>query len=145
MVQNKAPPPYFWTVQINVTYTIHWTVVHLDGPNLRKMDCPLDRCPFGRSVTVYLDRPIGYQQTVHLDGQLTYIWTFQLYVPESSKWTVHVHVFRWSKYTVSRRTFGGLYFVQMNNTGLYIWMRPNQRYRDIQMDAVQKDGSGTSE
>ena len=83
--------------------------------------------------------PIGRHQTVHLDGQLTYIWTIQLYVPESSKWTVHICVFGWSKYMVSRRPFGRLSFVQMKDTCSYIWMRPNQRNRDVQMD-----GSGMS-
>ena len=79
------------------------------------------------------------------------IWTvsYRIFGPfnytESSKWTVLIFVFGWSKYTVSRRPFGRLSFVQMDDTCLYIWMRPNQPYRDVQMDAVQIDRSGTSE
>ena len=55
----------------------------LDGPNGRNMDCPLDRHPFGRSVTVYLDSLIGRHQTVHLDRQLTYIFGQSNYMFQS--------------------------------------------------------------
>ena len=43
---------------------VHWTVVHLDGPNWHNIGVPLESCPFWWVSCIHLDRPYNSIWTV---------------------------------------------------------------------------------
>ena len=153
--------------------------MELYGPSkCMKLTCPNGRRSNGPSMLRQFG-PSKWT-VVQWNAYVTSIWTVQMndctmdclcYVNldlpngpngPSSIWTVSDRIFGLSNWTSPDRLFGNLvnvYFdhpiirsrvVQMDNTCSYIWMRPNQRYREVKMDAVQMnavqmDGSGMSE
>ena len=132
-LRSNRPPmsrqfgPSKWT-------TVQWTVHVMSIWTVQMDDGPIDRCSFGRSIgppILWLFGPSKIRVADYHFGP--------------SKKMIVDRNFGPSKYRVSRRPFGRLSFVQMDDMCYYIWMHPNQRYRDVEMNTVQKDSSGMSE
>ena len=101
------------------------------------MGGPLDRRPFGRSVTVYLDRPIG--RHVYLDHPIIRSRVVQMDGPRTCIWMVQIHGVKASIWTAKFRPNGRYMFVYLDVSKSTVQGRPNRRspngrLRDVRVD-----------